>query len=69
MLLLRLEPVPLLLGFILGTPFEVNFRRALLLSRGDFGVFIEHPISAAALAVAAAVLAWSLWAHLRRRSQ
>ncbi|HEY9095434.1 MAG TPA: tripartite tricarboxylate transporter permease, partial [Hydrogenophaga sp.] len=40
MLLLRLEPVPLLLGFILGMPFEENFRRTLLLSRGDFGVFL-----------------------------
>lgn len=69
MLQLRLEPVPLLLGFILGTPFEENFRRALLLSRGDFAVFVERPISAAALAVAAAVVAWSVWSYLRRRTR
>lgn len=68
MLLLRLEPVPLLLGFILGTPLEENFRRALLLSRGDFGVFLERPIAASALGLAAAVLVWSLWAQVRRRS-
>jgi putative tricarboxylic transport membrane protein len=69
MMLLRLEPVPLLLGFILGEPFEENFRRALLLSRGDFSVFITHPISAAALALATGVLAWSLLAYVRKRSK
>ena len=65
MLQLRLEPVPLLLGYILGGPFEEYFRRTLLLSKGDFSVFIERPISAAALAVAALVVAWSLWSYLR----
>lgn len=69
MLLLRLEPVPLLLGFILGTPFEENLRRSLLLSRGDFSVFIERPISATALAVAAGLLVWSVWTYLRRRGR
>jgi putative tricarboxylic transport membrane protein len=69
MMLLRLEPVPLLLGFILGAPFEENFRRALLLSRGDFSIFITHPISAAALALATGVLAWSLLAYVRKRSK
>ena len=67
MLLLRLEPVPLLLGFILGAPFEENFRRTLLLSGGDMGVFVERPISASALAIAALVLGWSMWSHLRKR--
>ena len=69
MLLLRLEPVPLLLGFILGMPFEENFRRTLLLSRGDFGVFLERPISATALAVAALVTTWSVWSYLRARAR
>jgi putative tricarboxylic transport membrane protein len=69
MLLLRLEPVPLLLGYILGVPFEENFRRTLLLSHGDFSVFVGRPISAAALAVAALVLAWSLASYLRGRDK
>ena len=65
MLLLRFEPVPLILGLILGPMFEENLRRALLLSRGDFSVFIHRPISATALAVTAALFAWSVWAYLR----
>ncbi|MDF1480638.1 tripartite tricarboxylate transporter permease [Extensimonas sp. H3M7-6] len=50
------EPAPLLLGFILGPMMEENLRRALLLSRGDWGVFVTRPISAGLLAVAALLL-------------
>ena len=37
--LLRLgfHPAPILLGFVLGPRFEENFRRAMLISRGDIG--------------------------------
>lgn len=37
---------PILLGYVLGPMVEENFRRALLLSRGDMMVFIHRPISA-----------------------
>ena len=46
------EPAPLLLGFILGPMMEENLRRALLLSRGDWGVFVTRPLSAGLLAAA-----------------
>jgi TctA family transporter len=49
------EPAPLLLGFVLGPMMEENFRRALLLSRGDFTTFITRPLSLGLL-VAAALL-------------
>jgi hypothetical protein len=39
------EGAPLLLGFVLGPMMEENFRRSLLLSRGDFSVFFTRPIS------------------------
>ncbi|MBU6256943.1 MAG: tripartite tricarboxylate transporter permease [Burkholderiales bacterium] len=67
MLALRLEAVPLLLGLILGSPFEENLRRSLLLSRGDFMIFVERPISASALGVAAFLLLLSLRAQWRAR--
>lgn len=67
MLLLRFEAVPLLLGLILGPQFEEYLRRTLLLSRGDFGVFIDRPISATALAVATGVVSWSIYSYLRGR--
>ncbi|TMS58010.1 tripartite tricarboxylate transporter permease [Imbroritus primus] len=52
---LRMEPAPLLLGFVLGPMMEENFRRALLLSRGEFSVFVTRPLSLGLL-IAAAVL-------------
>jgi putative tricarboxylic transport membrane protein len=50
------EPAPLLLGFILGPMMEENLRRALLLSRGDWSVFVSRPISLGLLAAAALLL-------------
>ncbi|MEY4735778.1 MAG: hypothetical protein RL302_97, partial [Pseudomonadota bacterium] len=44
------EPAPLLLGFILGPMMEEYLRRALLLSRGDWSVFLTRPLSAGLLA-------------------
>src|SRR5829696_7406707 len=49
---LSCEPAPLLLGFILGPMMEENLRRALLLSRGDWSVFVTRPLSAGLLAAA-----------------
>jgi len=43
------EPAPLLLGFILGPMMEEYLRRALLLSRGDWTVFVTRPLSASLL--------------------
>ncbi|MGO4277571.1 MULTISPECIES: tripartite tricarboxylate transporter permease [Cupriavidus] len=52
---LKCEPAPLLLGFVLGPMMEENFRRSLLLSRGDFTVFVTRPLSMGLL-IAAAIL-------------
>ncbi|MFV0334817.1 MAG: tripartite tricarboxylate transporter permease [Tropicimonas sp.] len=43
---LGFPPAPLVLAFILSPMMEENFRRALLLSRGDFSTFLTSPISA-----------------------
>ena len=50
------EPAPLLLGLILGPMMEEHLRRALLISRGDWSVFVTRPLSASLLAVAALLL-------------
>jgi len=48
-ILLALEfPIsPILLGYVLGPLVEENFRRTLVLSHGDFMIFLQRPISAA----------------------
>ena len=50
------EPAPLLLGFILGPMMEENLRRALLLSRGAWSVFVTRPLSGSLLAAALVLL-------------
>ena len=46
----------MLMGFVLGRMLEENFRRSLLLSRGDPLVFLERPISLVLLVIALALL-------------
>ena len=53
---LKCEPAPLLLGFILGPMMEENFRRSLLLSRGDFTTFVTRPLSLTLLILALALV-------------
>ncbi len=61
------EPAPLVLAFVLGPMLENNLRKALMLSQGDFTIFVERPISAVCLALAVAVLAAPLLPALARR--
>jgi putative tricarboxylic transport membrane protein len=53
---LKCEGAPLLLGFILGPMMEENFRRALLLSRGEFSTFVTRPLSLGLLLAALALV-------------
>jgi TctA family transporter len=64
--LLRLgyHPAPILLGFVLGPRFEENFRRAMLISRGDIMVFIERPISAVFIALCTILIVGQLYFRL-----
>ncbi|MFD2249122.1 TctA family transporter [Pseudochelatococcus lubricantis] len=50
------ECAPLLLGLILGPMMEEYLRRALIISRGDWSVFLTHPISAGLLLASAAMI-------------
>ncbi|HSN33653.1 MAG TPA: tripartite tricarboxylate transporter permease, partial [Ideonella sp.] len=53
---LRCEAAPLLLGFILGPMMEEHLRRALLLARGDWLIFVTRPLSAGLLFAAAVLI-------------
>ncbi|QKV54677.1 tripartite tricarboxylate transporter permease [Comamonas antarctica] len=66
LMVLRFEPAPLLLGYILGPMLEEHLRRGLLLSRGDPMVFVTRPISATLLACTAAMLMWAIWSTVRK---
>jgi putative tricarboxylic transport membrane protein len=61
------EPAPLLLGMVLGPLMEENLRRALLISRGDWGVFTTRPLSAVLLQIAFFLLVIALLPNIRKR--
>jgi len=63
------EPAPLLLGLILGPMMEENLRRALLLSRGDWSVFVSRPLSAVLLAMAALLLIVVLMPSIKKKRE
>src|ERR1700760_3770827 len=65
--LLRLgfHPAPILLGFVLGPRFEENFRRAMLISRGDLATFVERPISAVFVALCLILIGAQIYVRLK----
>jgi putative tricarboxylic transport membrane protein len=63
------EPAPLLLGLILGPMMEEYLRRALLISRGDWSVFVTRPLSASLLAIAALLLVVVLLPSIKKKRE
>jgi putative tricarboxylic transport membrane protein len=58
-----LPVLPLVLGVVLGFMVESNYRRALVLSDGDYGTFVRDPISATLLVLAVVFVIGSLLRH------
>ncbi|MPN24745.1 hypothetical protein SDC9_172147 [bioreactor metagenome] len=67
LMVLNFSVAPIMLGFVLGPMMEENFRRALLLSRGDMSIFIQRPISATFVAISACLLAAVTWGAWRKK--
>jgi putative tricarboxylic transport membrane protein len=60
------EPAPLALGFVLGPLLEEKLRTAMLLARGNPLTFLQRPISACLLLLAAVLLAAVLLPKIRK---
>jgi putative tricarboxylic transport membrane protein len=65
----KLDAAPLILGFILGPMLEENFRRAMLIYRGNLGVFLTQPISAVLVGLILLFFAWQLFSFLRAQGK
>ena len=63
----KCEPAPLLLGFILGRMMEEYLRRALTLSRGDWFILVERPLSGTLLALALVLIVLMLMPAIRKK--
>ncbi len=58
--------LPMVLGVVLGFMIESNYRRSLLLARGDHMIFLQDPISAALLGLAVLLIVTSFWREHRQ---
>lgn len=65
MKLVDLEPAPMLIGFILGPMIEAQFRRALILTGGDYLALVQRPIAGVLFACCAALLVWVIYSLVR----
>jgi putative tricarboxylic transport membrane protein len=63
------EPAPLLLGLILGPMMEENLRRAMLLSRGDWSVFVTRPLSLGLLIGASLLLVIVMLPSIKKKRE
>ena len=55
------EGAPLILGLVLGPMFEVNLRRSLLISQGNFSIFFTRPIALTAIVVCVLLLLFNIY--------
>ena len=66
---LKCEGAPLLLGLVLGPMMEENFRRALLLARGDYTTFVTRPLSLSLLVAAAFLVVLVALPSIKKKRQ
>ncbi len=58
---------PMILALVLGKMFEESFRRSLIISDGDFTIFLKRPISLTLLVISVLVFLYPLLLDLYRK--
>ncbi|MCW4150319.1 tripartite tricarboxylate transporter permease [Halomonas sp. 18H] len=66
---LKFPLVSIILGLVLGPIAESELRRTLAMSRGDFTIFFERPISATLIVISILLLAAAIVVPLRKRAK
>ena len=64
---LKIPATPLIIGFILGSMTETNFRQALMQTGGSWSIFVTRPISLIFLLVAVASVAMTIRKQLKNK--
>lgn len=62
-------PAPVVLGFVLGPIIELNFRRGMMSSYGNFWAFFTRPISGTVLVLTVVILFYHLLKYIRTRKR
>lgn len=63
--ILKFETLPVLLGVILGPLMEEYIRRALMITNGDFSIFVTRPISLTFVLLSIMLLCWTIFKRPR----
>ena len=63
---MNFDLAPLILGFILGPILETSARQALIMSGGQFGIFLSTPITVIVFGLAAVVLITAVYSGTRK---
>jgi putative tricarboxylic transport membrane protein len=61
--------VPLIMGFILGPIIENSARQSLIMSRGQFGIFLSSPITAILLGLAMVIIGAAVYSGVRKQKR
>jgi putative tricarboxylic transport membrane protein len=66
---LDFDPAPLVLGLVIAPTFELSLRQSLVMSNGNWMIFLsgQRPIATALLAICGVLLALAAWSWLARR--
>jgi putative tricarboxylic transport membrane protein len=64
---LSLDPAPLVLGLVIAPIFELSLRQSLIMSDGNYFIFLNRPFAAFLLAISAGLLALSAISFFTRR--
>ncbi|MBI2216059.1 MAG: tripartite tricarboxylate transporter permease [Candidatus Rokubacteria bacterium] len=60
------EPAPVVIGLVLAPIFEMSLRQSLILSGGSYAIFLQRPIAASLVGLAALVIVLALVSLARR---
>jgi putative tricarboxylic transport membrane protein len=63
----QFDPAPLVLGLVIAPIFEMSLRQSLIMSNGNWTIFVTRPISATLMAAAALMLVMSAISLLSAR--
>ena len=61
-------PPAFVIAFMLGSRFEMSFRRSLLISHGDPLIFFTRPICLAFILLAVGTIAFTVWSKYRKKA-
>ena len=63
----QFDPAPLVLGLVIAPVFEQSLRQSLIMSNGNYFIFLGRPISLGLVILSAGLLALSAYAFLMKR--